>query len=106
MIWDEAQDRELMAYYRSLITLRHDEPVLTRGQRQSLFLGSDVVAYQRSWPERSLAILMNLSTETKRMVVPGSWSNILLSTHPGGHFASGEGSAEVELPGRAGVVLE
>lgn len=106
MIWGDGQDRELFAFYRSLILLRQAEPALRQGERQAVFSGSDMVVYTRRLADRSLTTAINLAAEPRRTTVPGKWSKIILATRSGEKLVNRDGSTEIELPGRAGVILE
>ncbi len=106
MVWGDRQDGELLAFYRKLIALRRQEPALTIGARQSLASGADIVAYARQYQGRTLATVINLADETRRTTLPGKWTNILTTTHTGGKIISKELPTELELPARAGMILE
>jgi glycosidase len=67
-----AFDRELHQFYRSLIRLRQDQPVLRRGDFQ-LVLTDDAqqsLVFSRSSAENRLYVVLNRSTREARLVCP------------------------------------
>jgi glycosidase len=59
MPWDEREwNQDLLTFYRSLIRLRRDEPVLRRGTRRTVHLdtASDTYAYLQGAGERDRGV--------------------------------------------------
>jgi cyclomaltodextrinase / maltogenic alpha-amylase / neopullulanase len=105
MLWGDRQDSELFRFYRQLIALRRQESTLRLGERQTLAAGKEIVAFQRQLAGRSLATVINLTDTPLRTTLPGTWTNILLSTQPGGKLVSRIDQTELALPARSGVIL-
>ncbi|MGH3333627.1 MAG: glycoside hydrolase family 13 protein, partial [Nocardioidaceae bacterium] len=75
----------VLAYYRSLIGLRHREPVVAHGDF-TMLLDKDpsVYAFTRRLDDTELLVLANFSSETVRVDVPdaeGWWGSELLLTN-------------------------
>lgn len=71
MLWGEEQDRELRAYYRWLIELRHRHPVLHHGRRQTVYLDSEagLYAYLRQDAAESLLVALNASDQPQQIKI-------------------------------------
>lgn len=69
MLWGEAQDADLREYYRWLIQLRNENPVLCHGRRQTIHLdeANQTYAYARFDDEIVILVALNLS-EAEREV--------------------------------------
>jgi glycosidase len=67
MLWGEAQDADLLAFYRWLIGLRRGHKVLLNGRRHTSHLDrqQQTYAYTRSNEAEALTIAFNLSEETR-----------------------------------------
>jgi cyclomaltodextrinase / maltogenic alpha-amylase / neopullulanase len=74
MIWDESQqDRDLHAYYRWLIGLRRQHPVLVNGRRQTLHANDEraTYVYGRYNNRETILVAFNLSNSPQTITVPG-----------------------------------
>jgi glycosidase len=73
MLWGEYQDQDLLDYYRWLIRLRRNHPVLSRGQRQTLHVDDHdrTFAYKRMDSKEQITIVFNLSDEIKTIEMEG-----------------------------------
>ena len=60
MPWGEAQDQELLAWYRTLIHIRRGHPALRRGGFAALHTGDNGLAFLRSLPGEADAVLVVL----------------------------------------------
>ena len=110
--WYEPQqwDRAMLRYFKELIALRHAHPVLRHGQFYQLAAEGGCFAFARQLNEEALVIVLNAGTEAHTLALPvGAY-------FADGHrfqrlFGEGEaspvenGQAEVQVPGRTGVVL-
>ena len=65
MLWDGEQDQELLAFYRGLIHLRHEHPLLWQGGRQTLHADSEqgTLAYMRYDASNVILVGLNASDE-------------------------------------------
>jgi glycosidase len=72
MLWGEEQDRELWAYYRWLIHLRREHPVLWNGRRQTIHLDetTNTYAYTRENDHETITIALNLSSRPQTIQTP------------------------------------
>lgn len=73
MRWGDEQDQELHGYYRRLIQLRRDHPVLWRGRRDTVHLdaGAGTLAYTRSDEQERLLVVLNAGAATRRVEIGG-----------------------------------
>jgi len=78
----DADPHSMLAFQRTLLALRRAQPALAVGSYQSLPSGdSAVFAYRRTAGDQSLLIVLNLSPDLRRLVLPGAAATALLSTH-------------------------
>jgi len=106
MLWGDAQDAELLAYYRSLAAVRRAEICLRRGDRQAILVNRDYLAYIRRYEDQSLAVVFSIAQTPVTLSIPGRWKKILLSSDAGCHLTSGEDSAEISLPAVSAVIVK
>jgi cyclomaltodextrinase len=73
MKWGEEQDQDLHAYFRWLIQLRRENPVLVRGKRQTLHVDDQegIYIYKRFDADQQIIAAINLSEESKDFEVEG-----------------------------------
>jgi cyclomaltodextrinase len=73
MVWGDDQDEELLAFYRWLIRLRREHPVLWRGKRHTVHLDSanGTYAYARSGEGQVVTVCLNLSEQKRSVKVAG-----------------------------------
>ncbi|MGC9356559.1 MAG: alpha-amylase family glycosyl hydrolase [Anaerolineae bacterium] len=63
MVWDRSRwNRDLLAFYRDLIHLRRNSPVLQYGGFQLLTMEKDTFAYQREAPEGRIIVVAHRDT--------------------------------------------
>jgi cyclomaltodextrinase / maltogenic alpha-amylase / neopullulanase len=101
MSWD-TPDPDLLDFYRRLIALRHAEPVLRTGARQTLNADENMLVYLRSEGERTLLVTLNLSDQPQSLSLSGEWKRIAFATEAGVAIESGK----IHLPALAGAVVE
>ncbi len=123
MLWGEAQDTNLLDFYRRLAALRTTHPVLCRGDRRTLYTDDAVLVYVRSdgfsrpaaeaatTSVRSddlsrLLVGLNLSDTPHTVDLPGAWSSPILATAPGCEFHPDGDHTTLNLPPLAGIVLQ
>lgn len=73
MRWGDEQDQELHSYYRWLVHLRHEYPVLWRGRRDTVHLDAEAgtFAYIRSDERERLLVILNASEEPHTVEIGG-----------------------------------
>jgi cyclomaltodextrinase / maltogenic alpha-amylase / neopullulanase len=71
MLWGDEQDKELLAYYRWLIQLRREHPVLWRGVRQTLHADrlAGTLAYVRFDESDAILVGLNAGDEPRTIAV-------------------------------------
>jgi glycosidase len=76
MLWGEAQDQDLLEYYRHLCTIRRENFVLRRGKRMTLHLDASANIYgyalQGSGPadgEKEIVVIINGSEDVRSTTV-------------------------------------
>lgn len=78
MIWDDRQNRGLLAFYRRLIALRRQHPALVFGRHISLVVRdkAGVYAYARDHGTDQVIVVLNNSPKPHRVVVPVSEAEV------------------------------
>lgn len=71
MPWGEAQDPNLRAYFRRLLHLRRDHPVIWQGKRQTVHLDAtaNTYAYTISNTSEAILVVFNLSDQERTFVI-------------------------------------
>ena len=71
MLWGEAQDTDLRAYFRRLLHLRRDHPVIWQGERQTVHVDASAgtYAYTISDEAESILVVFNLSDQERTFVI-------------------------------------
>ena len=66
-------DSDLLAFYRALVHFRRDHPALNRGSFEVIETddGAQVVAFRRRLKEETLIVVLNRSSESQRVPIPG-----------------------------------
>ncbi len=79
MSWDEAQNDDLLAYYRRLIQIRRKYPELCKGKVQIVYENQDVLVYTKQ-SSSNLLVVLNLSDKPNGIrLEKGSWE-VLIET--------------------------
>lgn len=105
MLWGSDQDGDLLSFYRDLCRLRNHEPALRRGVRQALDAGPHIVAYTVSHPSAGLAVFINLSGETRQVILGEDWRTVALSTG-GCELQAVGGENHLQLAPTSGAILK
>lgn len=105
MLWGGDQDLDLLDFYRKLIALRKSETALQLGFRRSMAAPAGMIAYERQHAGRSLATVINLSSEPCSLQLQGGWNSIAVSVSPGCQIKRIEGEVHAELPPKSGMIL-
>lgn len=73
MKWGADQDQDLHAYFKWLIHLRRDNPVLARGKRQTLHVddGEGIYVYKRFDADQQIIVAINFSEAAQDIEVDG-----------------------------------
>jgi cyclomaltodextrinase len=82
MLWADAQDMALLAYYRSLIQLRRNSPGFTSGRATILQADSDVLVYTKAVDEKMI-VALNLSDNKKWVDLHQKIENVWMMTGEG-----------------------
>ena len=107
MIWDENDwNGGLLDFYRQLIHLRRETPILQQGSRTRLYLGEADATYAYSLnsavqTDRQVIVAFNLSTREQVIPLAQKQLRILLATNNGGEIHPGK----IILPPETGVWL-
>lgn len=104
MLWGSEQNGTLLAYYRSLITLRHRENALRRGTWEIVLASHQVLGYRRSAGSDDLLVILNLSPDSQFLPRPEGWGTVLFATDSAAY--TGASATQMSLLGLAGVVLK
>jgi glycosidase len=105
----ESWDRELLAYHKRLIALRHAHPALRTGEIRRLYADEDVYAFARVGSGETLLVAVNAGESPSTVTIPVGG---LLDEGPTLAAGYGTGGATVTsdavqltIPARDGVVL-
>jgi glycosidase len=79
MLWENAQNAELLKYYRKLIKIRRSYPELRKGKVHVLHADKDVLLYKKGISDR-LLVALNLSQEMKKGSIQRGTKEVLLET--------------------------
>jgi glycosidase len=103
MLWGDAQDAELLGFYRRLIALRRRTPWLWRGMRETLLTDDDAGLYAYRCAEGSdqAIVVLNTSADPRTYRSEGAGPALAFATDDGVAF-DGE---RLSLPAYAGAVL-
>jgi glycosidase len=112
MPWGDAQDGDLLAYYRALGQLRREHPAMSHGSRTTLTVDTPpgTWAYARTDGEDILIVILNASEEAAEVSVPvaglgladGTRLRNLLAEEV---YAVAEGRVKVGLSSVSGLAL-
>jgi cyclomaltodextrinase len=106
MLWGQAQDADLLDYYRSLVSLRKKHPALCRGTCDFLRVDGDsaqnVLAYRRG----ELLVMLNVSNGEQRLELDMKElkGEVLLQANGSVPITNGD-TLVVRLPPLSGVVI-
>jgi glycosidase len=106
MLWDKAQDTELLHYYQALIQVRRQEASLRQGSRKTLYADKAVLAYVRTQGEDKVATILNLADEERRVVFAGDWNAMLLASHSDCQVVKVPEGVSVLLAPVSGVIIK
>lgn len=101
---ERSDPSSMLSLYRQLLALRHAEPALQLGDYRSLDVGPEVLGFLRTYGDRQLAVLLNLSSHDAEVRPKSELGQVLLATHPDRTGTSFAGTAILRPD--EGVVLE
>lgn len=102
MLWGDQQDKGLVDFYRDLIHIRKQYPVLSRGRRKTLTAEKSILIFERAWEEQCLGVVLNLSGNPQLIKLPFSAKSILAATSNENCQITG---GEILLPAHGGAIL-
>jgi len=106
MLWGEAQDTELLGFYRALCRIRTSEAALRRGARQTLFVDERVLAYRRKDETNSLVAVLNPSLRAAEVSLPIAERNLILATDAACAVHTEADGVRVSVPPLGGMLLK
>ncbi len=103
-------DTEILAYFKEVIALRNNHPVLRRGHFYPLLAEGEMYAFARRLEEETLVIVLNVAEEAREITLPvGAYfaDGVVLQSlfGEGGSHEIGNGEVVWTIPARQGVVL-
>ena len=96
-----AQSGSLLHFYRALIRLRNDSPVLRYGAYQGLDLGNDIYGYARHLDGQRMVVVMNFRSESATVPLGELKGRIILATDA----TPPELSGVLQLGAEQGVII-
>lgn len=106
MLWGEAQNAELLHYYRELCSVRTRESTLRRGVRQTLFSDEQVLAYRHAHTSASTVTVLNVSAEAVEVILPLAEHTLVLATEATCKVRAEADGVHISLPPFGGVLLK
>jgi neopullulanase len=103
--WDnpDSWDRQLLATYRDLITLRHNHPAMRSLSYETVTAEGQLYAFVRADPAEKLLVVVNASNGTASTNVAGLVGATRL-LYGDGEASAGIDGLQVALPARSGAV--
>lgn len=81
MIWDkDKQDAELLAFYKALSRIRHNNKTLVYGDYSSVYNNDYTLAYKRIWEDEQILVMLNNSNDIysiKSENIAGNYEDLL-----------------------------
>lgn len=105
MIWADAQDQDLLAYYKSLIALRKNRRSLTQGSRVTIHAGEALLAYRRGEGEAATVTVLNIGEQEAVLDLDIAERTLLFTTGTDCRVRVEAGLTRVSLPAWSGLVL-
>jgi glycosidase len=112
MPWGDAQDSDLLAYYRRLAALRREHASLRAGERIALLVDAAAGAYAYACvaPGDLVVVTMNNSDALRPLAIPVSGlglrdGSLLADAFGGARAPVAGGTVSVNLPARGGAAL-
>lgn len=107
---EDTWDRELLAFYRQAIALRHRYPVLRTGSFQMLYAEGSLYAFYRRLDHQEALVVFNAATEPAgvKMAVPQVRAGAFSQAWPAGDdlpYSLEQGQLEATVPAREALVL-
>jgi cyclomaltodextrinase / maltogenic alpha-amylase / neopullulanase len=102
-------DLELLAYFRQVIALRHQYPVLRHGGYDTLWAQDHCLVYARSDGEQTLVIALNAGEQAAEIelssaICPGHHATLVPVFGPASSRTSGPDRWSLSIPARSGAV--
>lgn len=111
MLWGDAQDKELLAFYRNLIHFRRAHPATHKGKRLPLLAtSSGALAYARQHKAETVLTVLNNSDQTRTLAIslhqlnplPPHFTQFMRNNHQVPHQAQ---TLTLTLQAREGTLL-
>ncbi len=107
MVWDDKkQNKELLSYYKKLISIRKKYTSLTYGDIQTIQIDNDnkVYAYKRLYDKEEIIVYINNSS-SYQLIKHKSKHKKLIDLLQDVEYFTNNGEVELSLPPKSGVVL-
>lgn len=101
MRWGQAQDPDLLAFYRDLVALRR-ELAPGRQPRRTLPAGEGILAYTTGMDAMTA---VNLAEQPRSLSLSGPWNNLRLASQPDCRLNTAGGRLRLDLPPLSGAVI-
>ena len=105
MLWSEAQDQELLAFYQGLTALRRTYPQLGEAGMQVIWSDDAGLTYLRGAGEEAVCVCLNLSDRSHQCYAPVQFSHLRVQLGQVERLDASEGSTPVRLEPLCGAVL-
>ncbi len=105
MVWGQAQDAELYAFYQALCQARHQHAALRQGPRETILAKGHILAYRRVEANGSMVCVLNLSETPVEVTLGITEKTLVLATDTHCSIRAGAADVRVSLPPLGGVLL-
>jgi cyclomaltodextrinase / maltogenic alpha-amylase / neopullulanase len=105
MPWGDAQDQDLLVFYRSLIEFRRASSAILKGKRLLLQAGNGILVYQRHVNEETITVALNLSTKPQTVLLEDGQNKLAITTDSGNQLRSESEKPTVSLAPLSGAAL-
>jgi glycosidase len=105
MLWGEAQDVNLLAFYKQLIALRKKDGSLRKPTHRILLAGEDTLVYTADQESPGVVTALNLSDQPRHINLPGDYREVVLPTETNCEVKFTAGQAQIDLPALSGLYL-
>lgn len=106
MLWGNQQNAALLAYYRDLIRVRHQQPALRRGTRERLYADTNAVAFARRLGSDEVVTALNVLSDPYEFRLPRVLRQTLLTSDERCRARIEGAETVLTLPGLSGLMLK
>lgn len=97
LVFQQQDDQSLYYHYKNLISLRNQNPALSKGLFEPLMIeGGKVLGFKRNWEKDQVMVLINLTGQIQRISAPADLENYSIAYSTYTIFKSGGGAVYLQ----------